>query len=95
MYYPPQPPPAYPQQYGPRYSGCLKFILYALSFSIPIVGIVVGIIFMSKRDPESTGLGKACLIISIATMVLWCCIGVALAILGPVLGLTLDSLMTY
>ena len=72
-YYPPQPPP---QAYGPRYSGCLKFLLYAVSFFIPIVGIIVGIIFMSKGDPESTSLGKTCLVISIAAIVLWCCLSV-------------------
>jgi hypothetical protein len=77
MYYQ-QPPPTYTYA-GPRYSGCLKILLYLLSFSIPIVGIVVGIIFMSKGDPESNGLGKACLFISIAAIVLWCCIGGGIA----------------
>jgi hypothetical protein len=74
MYYP--QPPAY---YGPRYSGCLKFILYVLSFSIPLVGIIVGIIFMSKGDPEASALGKTCLIISIVAIVIGCCIGVGFA----------------
>jgi hypothetical protein len=71
MYYQ-QPPPAY---YGPRYSGCLKFVLYALSFFIPIVGIIAGIIYMSKGDPESSALGKACLFIAIAAIVIGCCVG--------------------
>lgn len=75
MYYQ-QPPPAYPPPgYGPRYSGCLKFILYGVSFLIPIAGIIVAIVFMSKGDPESSGLGKTCLIISIATIVVGCCVG--------------------
>jgi len=82
MYYPPQPPPGYtPQQHGPRYSGCLKFILYALSFFIPIVGIVVAIIFMSKGDPESSSLGKVCLAISIVAIVIGCCVGSVVGIL--------------
>ena len=72
MYYQ-QPPPAY---YGPRYSGCLKFIMYALSFFIPIVGIIAGIIYMSRGDPESSALGKTCLAISIVTIVVGCCVGV-------------------
>ena len=76
MYYQ-QPPPAYPPQYyGPQYSGCLKFILYALSFTIPIVGIIVAIIFMAKGDPESRALGRTCLILSIVAIVIGCCVGV-------------------
>ena len=74
MYYQ-QPPPAY---YGPRYSGCLKFIMYALSFFIPIVGIIAGIIYMSRGDPESSALGKTCLAISIVVIVLGCCVSIAL-----------------
>jgi len=35
MYYQQPPPPGYPPpQYGPRYSGCVKFLLWALSFFI-------------------------------------------------------------
>jgi hypothetical protein len=73
MYY--QPPPYPPQYYGPQYSGCLKFILYVLSFTIPLVGIIVGIIFMTKPDPESRALGRACLILSIVAIVIGCCVG--------------------
>ena len=81
MYYQQQPPPGY---YGPRYSGCLKIILYVLSFAIPIVGIIVGIIFMSKGDPESNSLGKTCLAISIVAIVIGCCVGSVFGLL-PIL----------
>lgn len=81
MYYPPQPPQPYPPQYGPRYSGCLKFLLYGVSVAIPIAGIVIAIIFMSKGDPESTGLGKTCLILSIVVIVLGCCVGMVIGVL--------------
>jgi hypothetical protein len=68
------PPPVYypPQQY----SGCLKFLLYALAFfwSFP-VGIIIAIVFMSRPDPESKSLGNTCMIISIISMVFWCCAG--------------------
>jgi hypothetical protein len=77
MYYQ-QPPPAYPYA-GPQYSGCLKALLYLLSFFVPIVGIIVGIVFMSKGDPVSNALGKACLVISIVAIVLGCCIGAGVA----------------
>jgi hypothetical protein len=87
--YPPQPPGYPPGYYAPRYSGCLKFILYALSFLIPIVGFVVALVFMSKRDPESSGLGKACLAISIGSFVLQCCLGGGVVILPSLLEGTL------
>jgi hypothetical protein len=75
-----QPQPVY---YGQQqYSGCVKFLLYALSFFMPLVGIIVGIVFMSRPDPESKGLGKACLIISIAAIVLWCCVSIVVATLS-------------
>ena len=55
------------------------------SFIIPIAGIIIGVIFMSKGDPESSGLGKTCLIISVATMVLACCIGGVFTVLPIVI----------
>jgi hypothetical protein len=87
MYYPQQPPPPQypPQYYGPQYSGCLKFVLYALSFFIPLVGIILGIVYMSKPDPESKSLGKICLIISIVVIVIGCCLGGIFGILPIIL----------
>jgi len=75
MYYQ-QPPPVY---MGPQYSGCLKALLYLFSFFVPIVGIIAGIIFMSKGDPVSSALGKTCLGISIVAIVLGCCVGAGVA----------------
>ena len=89
MYYQQPAPP--PQYYGPRYSGCLKFILYGLSLFIPIVGIIAAIIFMSKGDPESSSLGKMCLIISIVAIVIACCVGSVVGLL-PVLAEVLNSM---
>lgn len=81
MYYPPQQPAPYPpQSYGPRYSGCLKFLLYAVSAFIPLAGFIIAIIFMSKGDPEATGLGKTCLIIAIVMLVIGCCSSIVLGI---------------
>jgi hypothetical protein len=65
--------------------------MYVLSFFIPIVGIVAGIIYMSRGDPESSALGKACLIISIAAIVIWCCVGVAFGVGMPFLAALLES----
>ena len=88
MYYQQPPPPVY---YGPRYSGCLKFVMYVLSFCIPIVGIIAGIIYMSRGDPESSALGKACLVISIASIVIACCAGVGFGVGLPLLQAALES----
>jgi len=82
MYYQQQPPPPV---YQPQYSGCLKFILYALSFCIPLVGIIAGIIFMSKGNPEASSLGKTCLIISIVAIVIGCCVGVGFSVVPIIL----------
>jgi hypothetical protein len=91
-YYPPPPQPYPPPQYGPRYSGCLKFILYAVSFLIPIAGVIIAVIFMSKGDPESNSLGKTCLTISIASFVVGCCLG---GIGGAVWFFVLEEGMMY
>ncbi len=84
MYYQ-QPPPAYPPQYyGPRYGGCLKFFLYLVSFSVPIAGIIIGIIFISRGDPESRSLGRTCLILGIISVVIACCVGAGIPLV-PIL----------
>ncbi len=78
--------PMYPQPpyYGQQYSGCVKFLLYALSFLVPLAGIIIAIVFMTRPDPESKGLGRTCLILGIVSIALGCCIGVALGF-GPVI----------
>jgi hypothetical protein len=65
--------------------------MYVLSFCIPIVGIIAGIIYMSRGDPESSALGKACLIISIAAIVIGCCVGTAVGVGLPLLQAALES----
>lgn len=90
MYQYQQPQPVY---YGSQYSGCVKFLLYALSFCIPIVGIIVGVIFMSRPDPESKSLGKTCLILGIISIVLSCCVGIALGVGWPTVMIFLEQMM--
>jgi len=81
-----QPQPVY---YGSQYSGCLKFILYAISFFIPLAGLIIGVIFLSRPDPESKNLGQTCLIVGIISFVLSCCLavmfGIAPALILPFL----------
>ncbi|WP_066314401.1 hypothetical protein [Bacillus sp. FJAT-29814] len=53
-------------------SGGLKALLYILSFFIPVVGLIVGIIWMNGEDLEKKAIGKTCLIIGIVSIVLSC-----------------------
>jgi len=76
--YPQQQPVYYPQQQ--QYSGCLKAFLYILSFLVPIAGVIIGIVFISRPDPESKSLGNACLIVGIAAIVIWCCLSLVFGI---------------
>jgi hypothetical protein len=76
--YPQQQPVYYQQQ---QYGGCLKALLYILSFFAPFpVGIIIAIVFLSRPDPESKSLGNACLIVSIISIVVWCCASIGLGI---------------
>ena len=86
-----QYPPPQPVYYGQQYSGCMKFFLYILSLWIPIVGIIIGIVFQSRPDPESKGLGRTCLILGIVSFALTCCISVILVIAWPTLMILLQE----
>jgi hypothetical protein len=77
-----QYPPPQQVYVGSQYSGCMKFFLYVLSFAIPLVGIILGFVYMSRPDPESKRLGQACLIIAIVGTILICCISVVASV-GP------------
>lgn len=74
-----QPPPAAPE-------GGLRIALYILSFVIPLVGIIVGIIYFTKDDPDAKAFGKLCLILAgvaiVVCVVAWC----AMLILGISVG---------
>ncbi len=68
--------------YGSRYSGCLKFFFYALSCTIPLVGFILALIYATRPDPESKRLGQTCLVLSIISTLIYCC----LVVLGIVMG---------
>ncbi|TDK62274.1 hypothetical protein E2K98_09460 [Bacillus salipaludis] len=53
-------------------SGGLKALLYILSFFIPVVGIILGIIWLNDQEPEKKQVGKTCLIVGIVAIVLSC-----------------------
>jgi len=98
-YYQPQgqyPPPGYPPQQPyypppPQYGGCLKFFLYGFSLFIPLAGFILGAVYISKGDPESKSLGRACLIIAVVSTLLACCLGVGLGVVPPILAVLLEG----
>ncbi len=47
-----------------------KVLWYILSFIIPLLGIILGIIYMQKPEPEVKAFGKNCLIAAIIAIVL-------------------------
>jgi len=54
----------------PLMSTGLKVVLYVLSVLIPIAGIIIGLVFMSRDDPEDRHVGKMCLILGVVAIVL-------------------------
>jgi len=73
-----------PQPYGqPQYEplGGLRYVLYILSFLFWIAGIIIFLIWMNDPNPEKRHVGRNCLYISIAVLLLGIiCWGVAAAI---------------
>jgi hypothetical protein len=53
-------------------SGGQKALFYILSILIPVVGIVLGIIWMNDQDPEKKAVGKTCLYIALGMILLSC-----------------------
>jgi hypothetical protein len=50
-----------------------KWLFYGVSFLIPVAGIVIGAIYMSRPDGEAKDFGKKCLTAAIAYFVVACC----------------------
>lgn len=63
-------------------SGGQKALFYILSFLIPVVGIILGIIWMNEQDMEKKQVGKTCLIVAIIAIVLGCICWFALSALS-------------
>ncbi len=43
----------------------MRALYYVLSFVVGIAGIIIGAIFMTRRDPDHQHVGKICLIIGV------------------------------
>lgn len=62
----------------------MKIVFYILSLLIWVVGIVIGLVYYTKPDPESKHVGKICLILGCVSIVLE--IGLSLVLYIMVLG---------
>lgn len=54
-----------PQMAQPQISEGMKILFYILSFLFFIVGIIIGVIYYTKPDPESKHVGKMCIILAV------------------------------
>lgn len=61
-----------------------KVLLYIVSILIPIAGIIIGIVFLLRDDPEEKRVGKICIILGIVMTLLT--IGFAVLLYGMVIG---------
>jgi len=49
-----------------------KWLFYLISFFVPVAGIIIGAIYMSKPDAERKKFGRNCLIAAVAYFVATC-----------------------
>jgi hypothetical protein len=63
-----------------------KILFYVLSFIIPLAGIIIGVIYMQRPDEDSKQLGRTCLYIAIAAIVLWCLCGILGSVVPALIG---------
>jgi uncharacterized membrane protein HdeD (DUF308 family) len=54
----------------PMMSEGMKVLLYIISFLFSIVGIIIGIVYMTKPDRESKEFGQMCLILGLIGIVI-------------------------
>lgn len=62
----------------PQISEGMKILFYILSFLFFIVGIIIGVIYYTKPDPESKHVGKMCIILAVIGVVIGVVCGLAI-----------------
>ena len=50
----------------------MKTLLYIISFLMPIVGVIIGVIYNSKPEPWHKEFGKTCLQLSVISIIVGC-----------------------
>lgn len=73
----PKPVPA-----GKAVSSEMNIVMVLLSLCLPIIGIGVGLIYMSQKELEKKKAGKRWLFVGLGSMVCWFLIGACAAVLG-------------
>jgi uncharacterized membrane protein YvbJ len=63
----------------PAVSSGLKTGIAITSVLLPIVGLVMGIMYMADANPEKKSAGKLWLLVACGVMVVYCLIGLALS----------------
>jgi hypothetical protein len=58
-----------------------RWLFYVLSFIVPLAGIVIGVIYLTKDDAECKKFGKNCIIAAVAAIVA-CCLCYVLYFVG-------------
>ena len=68
-YIPPPGPFAQVQEasYGQQTDSGLAFLLYIISFMVPLAGFIIGAIYLSKEEEHERHIGRTCLIIALLT----------------------------
>ena len=70
------PPPAQPSGYAPAPQGGMRYLLWAVSFFIPVVGFIIGIVYLQRPDPDSQRFARTSLILAVCFIVVMClCFG--------------------
>ena len=70
------PPPA------PVVSPGMKTGVILGSIFIPVLGLILGIIYMADQNPEKKAVGKTWLIVSVVVCLVWCLLGFFLGVIG-------------
>jgi hypothetical protein len=58
-----------PTNAAPQMSDGMKILLYIVSFLFSIVGIIIGVYYMTKNEPEYKEVGKICLVLGLVGIV--------------------------
>lgn len=58
-----------------------RWLFYVISFIIPLAGIIIGVIYLTKPDPECKTFGRNCIIAAVAAVVV-CCLCYVLYFVG-------------
>lgn len=63
-----------------------KWLFYILAFLFPLIGVIIGIIYMKKNSEDAKKFGKTTLTISIVVFLLQCLCTVGFFVFGSSLG---------